>query len=71
MRSLRLAEGDALPAGSAGGLSRNFTTLVDILGEFAEVTEPQVAAAAPQVAVSNLFCQGAGHACCGSVTHMF
>lgn len=30
-----------LAAGSAGGLAKNFATLVDVLGEFGEVTKPQ------------------------------
>ncbi len=28
-------------AGSAGGLAKNFATLVEVLGEFGEVTKPQ------------------------------
>jgi hypothetical protein len=34
----------AAAAGSAGGVQRNFATLVEILGEFAEVAKPQKAA---------------------------
>ncbi|BDA46025.1 probable Tectonin beta-propeller repeat-containing protein 1 at N-terminal half [Coccomyxa sp. Obi] len=31
----------AIEKGSAGGLAKNFATLVDVLGEFGEVTKPQ------------------------------